>query len=261
MVKLNSPKPWAKMGYAARGVIYLTIGLLAFFSAMGWQGDKTGSKGAILSLKAQPFGEILLMMLVVGLAGYVIWRFIQGITDTDNHGHSFKGIAIRGGLIISAISHSILAYWVIKLLLHQTDDASEQSVSSIAYELLGSDKVTLLFAVIGVMVILVGVAHLIKGFRSGFKKYIDFPADKKQWLVPICRFGLISRGIVWCIIGWIILRPAYVSGNADKEGISDAFEWLGNTPFGTWTIIIISLGLFAFGIYSFIESLYRHIDT
>lgn len=261
MVKLNSLEVWAKMGYAARGVIYLTIGLLAFYSAMGWQGEQTGSKGAILNLKTQLFGELLLVVLVVGLFGYIIWRFIQGITDTDNHGHSVKGLAIRSGLIISAISHSVLVYWVIKLLLHETDDASGQSASSTASEYLSSDNVTVLFAVVGVAVVVVGIAHLIKGFRSGFEKYIDFPADKKQWLVPICKFGLISRGVVWCIIGWIVLRSTFVAGSSDEKGIKDAFEWLSTAPYGSWLIIIISIGLFAFGVYSFIESLYRRIET
>ena len=261
MVKLAHPEPWAKMGYAARGVIYLTIGLLAFLSAMGWQGEKTGSKGAILSINEQPFGELLLLVLVVGLFGYIVWRFIQGITDTDNHGSSFKGLAIRAGLIISAISHSVLAFWVIKLLFHETDDNSGQSASSTASEYLSSDRVTVLFAIIGVAVVVVGIAHLIKGFKSGFKKYIDFPAEKKQWLVPICRFGLISRGVVWCIIGWIILRSTFVAGSSEDKGISEAFEWLSSAPYGSWLIIIVSIGLFAFGIYSFIEALYRRIET
>ncbi|WP_213995195.1 DUF1206 domain-containing protein [Arsukibacterium sp.] len=261
MVKLSSPKPWAKMGYAARGLIYLTIGLLAFFSAMGWQGEQTGSKGAILNLKTQPFGELLLVVLVVGLFGYIIWRFIQGITDTDNHGYSVKGLAIRSGLIISAVSHSVLVYWVIKLLLYQTDDDSGKSASATASEYLNSDSVTVLFALIGVAVVVVGIAHLIKGFRSGFKKYINFPADKKQWLVPICKFGLISRGVVWCIIGWIILRSTFFAGSSDQKGVNEAFEWLSSAPYGSWLIIIVSIGLFAFGVYSFIESLYRRIES
>jgi flagellar biogenesis protein FliO len=261
MVNIKSPRPWAKMGYAARGLIYLTIGMLALFSAMGWEGEKTGSRGAILNLKAQPLGELLLVILVVGLFGYIMWRFIQGITDTDNHGHSFKGLAIRSGLIISAISHSVLVYWVIKLLLHETDNGSGKSASSTASEYLNSDIVTVLVALVGVLVVVVGIAHLVKGFRSGFKKYIDFPADKSQWLVPICRFGLISRGVVWCIIGWIILRSVFVAGSSDEKGIDDAFEWLSTAPYGSWLIIIISIGLFAFGVYSFIESLYRRIET
>lgn len=261
MVKLKSPKPWAKMGYTARGVIYLTIGLLAFSAAIGWQGEKTGTRGAILNLKSQPFGEFLLMLLALGLFGYIIWRFIQGITDTDNHGHSVKGLAIRGGLIVSAISHTVLVYWVIKLLLHDRDDGSGQSASATASEHLNSDMVTVLFAFVGIAVVVVGIAHLIKGFRSGFKKYIDFPAGKQHWLVPICKFGLISRGVVWCIIGWIVLRSTYVAGSSEEQGVEDAFEWLSNTPYGSWLIIIISIGLFAFGVYSFIESLYRRIET
>jgi len=67
--------------------------------------------------------------------------------------------------------------------------------------------------------------------------------------------------VVWCIIGWIILRSTFVAGSSDNKGINDAFEWLSTTPYGSWLIIIASIGLFAFGIYSFIESFYRRIET
>lgn len=248
------------MGYAARGIIYLTIGALAFSSAMGWEGDQTGSKGAILSLKSQPFGEILLALLVVGLIGYIIWRLIQGITDTDDHGHSIKGMVIRAGLILSAVTHSVLTYWVIKLLLKKPDNSSAQSASSTMSKYLDADITSLVFGLAGLILIGVGFAHLFKGFTSRFKKYIEFPEDKSRWLVPICQFGLIARGVVWCIIGWIILRSAFVSGTSDNKGIDDAFQWLNTTPFGTSITIIVALGLFAFGVYSFVESLYRRIE-
>lgn len=249
----------AKMGYAARGVIYLTIGILTLLSALGMQGEKTGSKGAILAIRNQPVGEILLILLVAGLCAYVIWRLIQGITDADEHGHSLKGLVLRGALLVSAATHAVLAYWVVKLLLHENDDSSGQSASSAVSSYLNEEMSTLVFGGIGVVVMLVGVAHLFKGYKSGFKKHMDLPKGEHLWLTPICQFGLMARGVVWLIIGWIVLRSAVTAGSSEKEGISDALQWLSDTPFGSWLITIISIGLVAFGVYSFIESIYRRV--
>ncbi|MGX5915019.1 DUF1206 domain-containing protein [Aliidiomarina sp. Khilg15.8] len=260
MFDIKAHKVLAKMGYVARGVIYLTIGSLTLMSALGMQGEQTGSKGAILTIKSQPVGEFMLVLLVAGLCGYVIWRSIQGITDTDDHGHSLKGLVIRGGLIISAATHAVLAYWVVKLLFHQSDDSSGQSASSAVSNYLNEEMSTLLFGGIGVVVMLVGVAHLYKGYTSGFKKYMDLPKGEHLWLTPICQFGLMARGVVWLIIGWIVLRSAIAAGSSDQKGITDALEWLNNTPYGNWLIIIISIGLVAFGAYSFIEAIYRRVE-
>jgi H+/Cl- antiporter ClcA len=71
----------ARMGYAARGVIYLTIGALASLSVLGTDQEKPNSREAIISLNTQPYGEALLIALVIGLVGYVVWRLIQALND------------------------------------------------------------------------------------------------------------------------------------------------------------------------------------
>jgi hypothetical protein len=79
-------KTLAKMGYGARGMVYLTIGGLALLTAFGEGGKTTDSKGAIVEIMQQPFGKVLLTILIIGLLGYVIWRFTQAIKDADGHG-------------------------------------------------------------------------------------------------------------------------------------------------------------------------------
>lgn len=78
-------------------------------AALGKGGETTDDKGAIKEIMQQPFGNALLIALVIGLCGFVLWRLIQAIKDTDGHGTSAKGMAIRGGLIASAVSHGLLA--------------------------------------------------------------------------------------------------------------------------------------------------------
>lgn len=83
--------------------------------------------------------------MLAGLVGYVVWRAIQGLADADDHGHSAKGLAIRGGLLVSAVSHSVLAYWVARLLLHESDSSSNESVASMITEYLGQEVTSAIF--------------------------------------------------------------------------------------------------------------------
>ena len=80
-------KTLARMGYGARGVVYLMIGGLALLTAFGEGGKTTDSKGAITEIMQQPFGYVLLTVLIIGLFGYVVWRFTQAVKDTDGHGN------------------------------------------------------------------------------------------------------------------------------------------------------------------------------
>ncbi|BBM05980.1 hypothetical protein HAALTHF_42110n [Vreelandella aquamarina] len=53
---------------------------------------------------------MLLGVIALGLVGYAVWRTLQALQDTDHHGSGTKGLAIRGGLLVSAVTHTFLAF-------------------------------------------------------------------------------------------------------------------------------------------------------
>ena len=242
------------MGYAARGVVYLVIGGLAVWGAIGKGGRTTDSKGAILEITQHSFGSILLVILIMSLLGYVIWRLIQAIKDTDGHGSSAKGLAVRGGLIASAISHALLALWALKLLL------GDQRNSHNNEQYLATDLGQIIAGLLGIVFIGAGLAHIFKGWTARFERYMNIPSSQNSWAKPLCRFGLISCGIVWCIIGWFFINSALSARSGEVKGIVDALELLRGSGYGNWLFGIVAAGLFAFGIYSLLEAVYRDIN-
>lgn len=248
-------KWWARMGYASRGVVYLIIGSLALASAFGQGGENTGSKGALLTLMQQPMGEVLLVLMAVGLLGYSIWRLIQAIGDADHHGMSFKGGVVRGGLLISGVTHLFLAGWVVGLLMGQGSGSSSEDSA-----ILQSQWGQWIALVLGAGFVGVGLAHMFKGITARFERYLKIPDAIHVWARQICRFGLIARGVVWCLIGGFIIRTAWLTHQGDLAGVSEALTALQESAYGTWLTAIVAAGLFAFGIYSSMEARYRRIE-
>ena len=71
------PLGWlARAGFVARGLVYLIIGVLALKLALGDGGKATNQQGAMKTIAHQPFGEALLILVAIGLAGYALWRLI-----------------------------------------------------------------------------------------------------------------------------------------------------------------------------------------
>ena len=68
---------FARAGLAARGVVYLVIGVLAIKLALGDGGKATNQQGALQTIAKQPLGTVLLIMVAVGLAGYASWRLLR----------------------------------------------------------------------------------------------------------------------------------------------------------------------------------------
>ncbi len=248
----------AKSGYSARGIVYLIVGSFALASALGSGGKKTNSKGALLTILEQPAGQIMLGIMILGLLGYAFWRMLQVIRDTDEHGTGFKGLTVRGGLLISAITHTSLAIWAIKILMKiEENSSSSSSDSSGILESFGGQW---LFGIIGITIIGTGFAHFYKGGTARFEKYMKIPDEARWWAKPLCQFGLIARGFVWCIVGGFIIHSISLAQSGEIKGMEGALESLHDAPYGSYLLGVVAAGLIAFGIYSLLEAIYRRID-
>jgi hypothetical protein len=91
--------PWveklARFGYAAKGVVYAVIGILALQLALGQGGEATGPEGALSTIGQQPFGRALLAIMAAGLLAYALWRLVQAAVDPEHKGTDAKGLGQR----------------------------------------------------------------------------------------------------------------------------------------------------------------------
>jgi hypothetical protein len=254
----------ARGGYAARGVVYIIVGGLALLAAFGQGGGQTtDTQGALTSLLTQPFGEVLLAVVALGLLGYALWRVVQALTDVDHHGTDPKGLAIRAGLLVSAATHGLLAAFALSLIfgwgsrLGGADSGARDWTAWLMQQPFGRWLVGL----IGLAIVGAGIAHMIKGYRSQFEKYFEMGPAALEKVSPVCRFGLIARGAVFVIIGAFLLVAAVQLDSAQARGLQGALETLQRQPYGWILLGIVALGLMAFGVYSLIEAWYRRIDV
>ena len=256
--------PLARAGYAARGVIYLIIGGLAVRAAFGSGGQTTDAKGALQQILEAPFGQVLLGIVAIGLFGYAAWRFVQSLADTDDHGTGAKGLAVRGGLFVSAITHILLAIFALSLVFGwgsgggggESGGGTQHWTSMLMQQPYGR----WLVALIGVAVIGAGIAHIVKGVKAKFERFLEMSRPMLDKVRPICRFGLIARGVVFLIVGGFFIVAAWQFSAEEAKGLQGALQALQQAPYGWILFAIVALGLFAFGIYGLVEARYRRID-
>ena len=254
-------KPFARTGYAARGLVYTVIGVFAVLAAFG-SGEEMGSRGALQVLLDSPFGGVLAIALICGMISYVLWRFIQSIFDTDGHGLDFKGAAVRGGLLASGITYAILAVYTFGLWNGSNggDSGGGGDVANMIAGFVGSRAVALVLTAVFAGA---GIAHIWKAVRRGYARHFDAPPGMMKFVHPVARTGLVARGLSFLVIAFLLFYRGLSAGEEGgaTPGIEDALRFVQELPFGALLLTAMGIGLVAFALYSFLEAAWRRINV
>lgn len=268
--KQAASHPWverlARLGYAAKGLVYFIVGLLAAQAAFGSGGKTTDSSGALETILTQPFGKFLLSIVTLGLIGYAIWRLVQTILDPEHSGQEMnaKRIANRLGYAFSAIAYFSLAFTAVKLIIMGSSSGNSDSVEDWTIYFLNQPFGRWLVILAGLTAIGIGISYLYQAYKGKFRRYFklyQMNPTEQIWAVRLGRFGIAARGIVFVIIGIFITLAAIQLDGTQARGLGGALATLERQPFGPWILGIVALGLIAYGIYSLIEARYRHIGN
>lgn len=258
-MKLRSTRFAAKAGYAARGVMYLILGGLAVAGAAGAGGSAANAKGALLKLFDTGYGTALLAILGLGLFCYAAWRLIQALADADRHGAGAKGLTLRIGLFASALTHAALGVWALTTALFGGESGENGGKSGAVALLLEQPFGPWLVALAGACVIGAGLAHIWKGVNRGFEKWFQADESTMKLIRPISILGLTARGVVFLIIGGLVIFAGLTADPQKAGGIGAALNWLQQQPYGLYLFSVAAVGLFCFGVYSLAEAFYRRI--
>jgi hypothetical protein len=78
---------------------------------------------------------------------------------------------------------------------------------------------------------------------------------REKWTEKFARFGIIAKGIVYCLIGFLTFMAALDLGGG-KANKSVAFQVIYAQPLGKILLIIIAFGLFGYVTWRFFQSVY-----
>lgn len=248
----------ARLGMVSRGIVWLVIGLLALQVALGGhrQADKNG---ALRTIAEKPFGEVLLVVLVIGFFGYAAWRLLEGTVGHLDEPAGRKRWTKRGGSLFRGVIYVVLALSTVKFLVGGGGNDKTQSLTA---RVLGASGGQLLVLVIGLAVLAGGAAMVIRAFRQKFEdklKVSQMSARLRSVTKVVGTAGLASRGFVFLLIGGFLVDAAVRFDPKKAKGLDASLKTLAQQPFGRVLLFAAAVGLLAFALWSFLEARYRKL--
>ena len=247
---------WARLGYFARGIVYLIIGWLALDS------NRPMSAGeAVKSVEQMPLGSLLLALLALGLFGYGLYKIAAGLADLDGDGRDGKALAKRGGRVGSGLGYWLLAFIAVKAMLDDKSTSGEAgqaggsggAADDTARQVSDAPGGDLLLVVIGMVILVVAAVQLYIAAKAKFMDEMEPGAPRL--VKPAGQAGYAARGIVFLIVGWFALK-AGLDGER-LRGFGDALAVLRDDH--PLLFKLIAAGLLLFGAVSIVMARYRHV--
>jgi hypothetical protein len=251
-------EPIARVGFTARGAVYVVMGVLAAAAAVGQGGRTTDTHGAVREVGNIGPGGVLLIGLALGLLSYAAWRIAQAVLDLDGKGGGFKGWALRAGFLISGLVHVGLAMTAAGIGVTSGSGSVRSWVSRALAEPGGVWAV----ALAGAIVVGAGVYQFYWAWTAKFEDRLQvskMSAGARTWARRVGRFGVTARGITFVIVGWFLLRAAQHVTSSEVKDVGGALRVLGAQPYGIFLLGIVACGLVSYGLLSFVEARYRQI--
>ncbi|GIE92726.1 DUF1206 domain-containing protein [Paractinoplanes rishiriensis] len=250
----------ARTGFVGYGIIHLLFAWIAFQVAFQGSGQDTDQSGALHTIARAPFGKFLLIVIAVGLAGMAIWQAFEaaiGESGPRDRQAMFERV-LSGFRAILYIWFAWTAYKVIQGANASFAD-SEQKKSAALMESTGGRW---LVALIGLVVVGVGIGILWYGYQKKFVKHLnthEMTQSVRTNTVRLGRAGYMAKGAAYGIAGILLVFAAIDYDPEKARGLDAALKTLAGHAYGVWLLALIGLGIAAFGVYCFAQAKYRKV--
>lgn len=252
----------ARLGYAARGFVYIGLGTIALLAALDLTPRAKGARGVLETWAAWPLGSLLIGVVAAGLIGFAVWRGVQAVFDADRHGTSIRGWAVRAGQAISGLVYGGLALSALELLdvLEDVGEADEeQGARQTARLILDAPHGDTLLIAAGLIVVAFAIGNVVQGLAQDFGKRLACDERICRGVVPLAKAGYVARGAATLPLGGFLILAGIEARAGEARSWGRALEVVEQQPFGSLVLAAMAAGLIAFGLFGFVEATFRRI--
>jgi hypothetical protein len=240
-----------RFGVAGLGVVYLLLAWICAQLALGGSDQSADNTGALKELAGNGLGKVLLGVLVVAFAAYAVWQLFEAASGF-HHYTGKKRTAKRAAAVVKALIGAALAYTSARLVAGSGQENSSDQQQDLTARLLAEPGGQALVVAIGVAIVAFSGYLGYRGWTREFLEKLDGRPDHRIELLGVA--GYIARAVVFGILGVLVVVAGLREEAERANGLDGALKTLLEQPFGTALLLLVALGLAAFGVYELLTA-------
>jgi Domain of Unknown Function (DUF1206) len=262
--KQAAQSPWvdraARLGHVAKALSYAIVGLLAIQIPLGLGGETTDRQGALRTVAQEPFGEVLLLALGVGLAAYALWRLAQGLLDREGEGTGPKALAKRASYLARAAIYGFLAFVALAVVVGVGSGSGNEKEE--AAKVLDLPLGRWIVGGVGLGFLVAGLYNGYRSLTGKFRKHLrehELDETVRGWVIVVGVVGHAARAVVFGLIGVFLVKAAWEYDPSEAIGLDGALRKLAQQSYGELWLGLAAGGLLAYALFCLVQARYRRV--
>jgi Domain of Unknown Function (DUF1206) len=262
----------ARIGLAARGVVYLTLAYLVARVALGALGHASTSRTASVPGVAQAIadetgGRIALLLLGVALIPYALFGAIDAVLHHDTETPKIKRWGDRMLSLWSIVFYGGFSLYCFVVAAEprartQSASQSDRQDSQWSADVLRWPAGWAWLGGLGVVLFLIAAFLLWRGARARFRSWLRCEEmSQAMWrcAIGLGAIGYFGRAALFALVGWFVLAAAIEDDPRQGQGVDGSIRLFADSTAGPYLLWLVALGLAGYGLYAFVEARYRSV--
>jgi hypothetical protein len=248
-----------RVGLGAYGFVHLLVAWVTLRLVFGGSSGKATGKGALAQLADDALGQLTLGAIALCFVALVVWQLLAAAVGFRDRDGVMRHL-MRAGAGARAVTYGYLGVSSARLAV-EGRSASGGSPDSTTAKVMSAPAGQLLVAGVGLVAVGIGVGLVVFGLGKQFLGQLDAEAcnqDRRIPIVVVGQVGYVVKGLAFVVIGVLLAWASYTHDPQKSGGLDAALHELLGQSLGTVAVVVVGVGLGAFGLYLLARS--RHLD-
>jgi hypothetical protein len=245
----------ARIGFGARGLVYLLVAAFATAAALGFSQQPHGIIDAVPAVGDIRLQIILAGTIGTGLACLATYFAISGLWHCCRT-HGARAWLFGAGMLGDALIYALVMISIVSILFGWHGDGERETQAWTAW-VLGHSFGRPLVGLIGCLILACGIGVIVWVITTDIDSDVDLPEDQKRAIEPVGRYGLAGRGMAISLVGVYWMSAAMHGEPSKAHELGGALQAVQQNSTGWLLLLTLGVAFAASALFDFVEALYH----